>query len=332
MVQVSVVIVNWNGAALLDDCLSSLASQTFRDFELILVDNGSSDDSVAKMRRLAPTARIIALDSNFGFAAGNNAGIQAACGQYVVLANNDTRLEPEFLAELTGVAESDPSVGMVAPKILNFFEPRKIDSVGGLLLCPDGIAQGRGRGEDDLGQYDHEDDILMPSGCAALYRRAMLDEIGLFDEAFFAYCEDSDLGLRARWAGWRARSAPRAIIFHKYSASTSAYSPLKLFYVERNHFLLALRSFPARLLWQLPFWTLYRYVLMAWALWRQTGKGKAGPASGLWASFVRAHVSVWRLAWGYLRRRPSPQRIRTAEFARLLRLHRLDIRKMVFDK
>jgi GT2 family glycosyltransferase len=329
--QVSVIIVNRNGSELLDDCLGSLTQQTYRDFELIFVDNGSTDDSLDKVRRLMPAARIVASAVNLGFAAGNNAGIRQASGKYIVLLNNDTRAEPQFLEELLAVADRDPGTGMVAPKILNFFQPDQIDSVGGLLLCPDGIGQGRGRGECDVGQFDDLDEILIPSGCAALYRRDMLDEIGLFDERFFLYCEDSDLGLRSRWAGWRARSAPRAVVYHKYSASTSAYSPLKLFYVERNHFLLALRNFPARLWLQLPVWTLYRYVLMALALLRGAGKGQAGPSGRLWIAFLQAHVSACWLGPGYLLRRPSPRRITAAAFAQLVRQHRLSIRKMILD-
>lgn len=139
------------------------------------------------------------------------------------------------------------------------------------------------------------------------------------------------MGLRGRWANWQARSAPRAVIYHKYSASTSAYSPLKLFYVERNHFLLALRNFPARLLLQLPFWTLYRYLLMVWAMLRGTGKGKAGTACGLWASFLRAYVSAWWLGLRYLTRRAKPKRISAKRFSQLIGQHRLNIRKMILE-
>ena len=126
----------------------------------------------------------------------NNIGMRAATGRYVVLLNNDIKADEHFLEELVRAAESDEKIGMAAPKILNFYEPQRIDSVGGLLLCADGIGRGRGRGELDQGQYDGLREGLLPSGCAALYRKEMLDEVGLLPEEFFAYCEDSDLGLR----------------------------------------------------------------------------------------------------------------------------------------
>ena len=122
---------------------------------------------------------------------------------------------------------------MFAPKILSLTDRKIIDNVGQLLYA-DGLSRGRGRLEADRGQYDQEEEILLPSGCAMLLRRTMLADIGGFDEDLFAYCDDTDLGLRAQLAGWRCRSVPAAVVYHAYSATTSAYSPLKAFLVERN--------------------------------------------------------------------------------------------------
>lgn len=335
MPTVSVIIVNYNGEALLEDCLGSLRRQTYRDFEVVFVDNGSADRSIERARELMPEARIIPLAENTGFAKGNNVGIEAATGRYVVLVNNDTEADPRFLEELVLAAEANHQAGMIAPKILNFFDRDLIDSVGGLLLCGDGIGQGRGRGERDRGQYDALEEILLPSGCAALYRREMLDEVGLFPEDFFAYCEDSDLGLRGRWAGWSAVSAPRAVVFHKYSASSSAYSPWKLRLVERNHYLLALRTFPLRMLATVPAWSLYRYSLMAMALASGRGKGQAtagGQTGALLGSFVKGHWEALLEGPRALRDRASPRRLSDADFRALLGRHRMSLRHMIFSE
>ena len=292
MVAVSLIIVNFNGEELLDDCFSSLARQTFTDFEVVFVDNGSSDGSLAEVERLMPEAKCVALQENTGFARGNNLGMQHAEGKYIVLLNNDTQVDARFLAELVAPAKRDERVGMVAPKILDFNQRDRIDSVGGLVVCRDGLAQGRGRCERDRGQYDDLEEVLLPSGCAALYRREMLDEIGLFDESMFMYCEDTDLGLRGRWAGWQAVAAPRAVVYHKYSALSGAYSPFKMFCVERNHFLVALKNLPLWSLLQLPFWSLCRYFLMGVAVITGKGKGSAGNPAGLLWAFVRGHVAA----------------------------------------
>jgi GT2 family glycosyltransferase len=331
---VSVIIVNWNGAHLLEDCLSSLNAQTFRDFEVVFVDNASKDGSVAMARRLMPAIELLELKENTGFVGGNNTGIQAASGKYIVLLNNDTRVDPKFLAELVKAAESGERIGMVAPKILNFFDQKIIDSVGGLLLCRDGIGQGRGRGEVDTGQYDDCIEGLVPSGCAGLYKKEMLDEIGLLADDFFAYCEDADLGLRGLWANWKTACAPKAIVFHKYSATTSSYSPLKMFLVERNHYFLALKNFPKSQLVLLPVWSMYRYLLMAYAI--ISGKGKGNAAGGgktsplLWA-FIRGHWQALTGAPRQIARRPATRRIGSKAFAALLKQYRIPLSKMILN-
>ncbi len=338
MPTVSLIIVNYNGERLLKDCLSSLNAQTYRDFETIFVDNGSKDASLTTARALMPEIRIVALSENTGFAGGNNRGFAAALGKYIVLLNNDTECAPEFLAELVGAFETevakDAKVGMAAPKILNFFERKQIDSVGGLLAGPDGIGMGRGRGEREAGQYDALAEILMPSGCAALYSRAMLDETGLFADDFFAYCEDTELGLRGVWAGWRAVNAPRAVAYHKYSASTSSYSAFKMRLVERNHYFLALKNFTFSMLLTFPFWTFYRYCLMAYAVLRGKGKGQAAGSekfSALLGAFIAGH---WQALTGSVhqwRNRPKIRRLSAREFRRKIKRHRVALSTIILS-
>jgi GT2 family glycosyltransferase len=334
MTDVSVIVVNCNGEALLDDCLSSLRDQSYRGFEVVLVDNGSTDKSIPRARELMPQVRVIALTENTGFARGANLGIEAAVGRFIVVLNNDTRADKDFLGELVKVAESSDGIGMVAPKILNFRRPEVIDSVGGLLVCRDGIGQGRGRGEVDAGQYDGVAEGLIPSACAALYRRSMLEDVGLFAEEFFAYCEDTDLGLRGIWAGWKTAVAPRAVVFHKYSASSGSYSPFKLYLVERNHFFVALRNFPLRALAPMPLWTAYRYALMAYAACTGAGKGQAATEGGMRLFLGALLRGIGAAVWdglGQLRRRPPRKRIGAGEFASLLERYRMPIHRLVLN-
>jgi GT2 family glycosyltransferase len=271
---VTVVVVNWNGRDHLETCLGSLLAQELAGVEVILVDNGSIDGSVDFVReRFGNRVRIITHDSNLGYSRGLNDGIRAARGRYVMALNNDTEMAPGCLAALVETADRHPNVGSLATKILSYSNRLVFDNVGHVLY-PDGLSRGRGRLEIDRGQYDVEEEILLPSGCAALLRRAMLADVGLFDDDLFAYCDDTDLGLRARLAGWRCRYVPGAVIYHKYSAATAAYSPLKAFLVERNRAWVAVKCLPASLLIVSPIFTFLRLVAQAWGAVR--GEGAAG--------------------------------------------------------
>jgi len=316
---VSVIIVNWNGKHLLADCLSSLRSQTFRDFEIILVDNGSTDGSIEFVRKNFPEVVLITLLENRGFAGGNNAGILASSGHYIALLNNDTRTDSNWLAALVNAAASDPEGGMWASKILSYDTPDVIDNVG-LLLYWDGLARGRGRLEVDQGQYDRPEEALFPSGCACLYRRKMLDETGLFDEDFFAYADDVDMGLRGRLAGWGCRYVPEAVVYHKYSSSSSAYSPFKAFLVERNRIWVLLKYYPFELVLASPYFTLKRLILSLYgALSHQGASGKFVDQNSL-GTALWILIKAWAAA---LVGMPKVLRQRRA-FGRLTRLRRKD--------
>jgi len=264
MPLVSVIILNWNGKRFLEECLSSLRCQTFTDFEVILVDNGSNDGSVEFIKANFPDfVRLIENKVNLGFSGGNNVGIRSAVGKYIVLLNNDTRADPGWLEELVKVAESHPGVGMCASKVYLDTQRRIIDTVGHLIYR-DGLNRGRGRLELDVGQYDIQEEVFFPSGCAALYKREMLDEIGLFDEDFFAYGDDTDIGIRGRLTGWKCLYVPTAIIYHKYSGSTSPYSPFKAFHAERNRVWIAIKYFPLKMLLLSPYYTLIRFIVQGY--------------------------------------------------------------------
>jgi len=335
-VRVSVIIVNWNGLEHLPECLASLEGQSLPDFEVILVDNGSRDGSLSYLREHHPRVRVVALPENLGFAAGNNAGLAVARGEYVVTLNNDTKAAPGWLAELVATADAHPEAGMVASRILNYFEPDRIDSLG-FRVCPDGMSRGAYRGQSfaqlALGVAP---EILFPSACVGLYRRSMLEEIGFFDPDFFAYCEDTDLGLRARLAGYGALLARDAVVYHKYSMTTGAFSPLKLYLVERNHYFVAVKNFPLPLLLALPFFTLVRFLTQAEAIARGTGSGGEFLASGSRGACVRALLCGMRDAAlalpALIAKRRAVQRLRrlkNREMTALLRRYGMGFRELL---
>ena len=336
---VSVIIVNWNGKHLLDDCLGSLMAQTWSERELILVDNGSRDGSVEYVLERYPHVRVVRLGENRGFAGGNNAGMRHVSGKYVALINNDTKADPEWLAQLVETAEtSSPFTGMWACKILVYDRPTIIDNVG-LLLYRDGLGRGKGRGEIDNGRFDQPGEAFFPSGCAGMYRHSMIREIGMFDEEFFAYADDVDLGLRARLAGWGCRYVPTARVYHKYSASSSAYSPFKAFLVERNRIWVLMKYFPMELVLVSPYYTLKRMAFHFYGALR--GRGASGKFTEQHSFFtaifilMKAWVSALMALPKIVRQRRSfsrIQRLPRPELYRLLRAFGISAREIALKE
>jgi len=267
-----VVVLNWNGLPVIESCLESILRQTYQPLELIVVDNGSEDASPDLVRNRFPRARLILNGKNLGYGAGNNVGIKASGGQYIFILNNDARLDPGCIERLIGPFKQDPGLGAGAPKILLQHEKKLLDAAG-IVVYPDGLSIGRGRMEPGE-QYDEETEVFCASGCAALFRRVMLDEIGLFDEDFFAYAEDTDLGWRARLAGWKTHYVPEAVVYHHHSKQFGTYSAHKAFLVERNRIWVAWKNFPLSLLCLWPFYTLWRYFFQG--LGALTHKGASG--------------------------------------------------------
>jgi GT2 family glycosyltransferase len=310
---ISVIIVNWNGKQYLPACLDSLLEQSCTDFETIVVDNGSCDGSLELLHSSYPWVRLVPLAVNTGFAGGNNAGFAASRGKYLVTLNNDTKVEPSWLAELIAPVEADPAVGMVSSRICAFDDPDQIDSLG-VAICPDGMSRGSRR----LARYStlmlaKTEAILLPSACAALYRREMIDETGFFDDDFFAYCEDTDLGLRGRLAGWQAVLARDAVVYHRYSRSGGVFSPFKLYLVERNHFWVALKCFPPSMLLALPFWTLVRYLVQAKLVLGAKGAGaqfRDSSSTGLIGALLKAVRDALLSLPSLIRKRRMIKRIR----------------------
>ena len=263
---VVVVIPNWNGQRLLSTCLAALGRQHYRSFQVIVVDNGSTDGSVEWLRQSYPAVKLIVNQSNLGFAAAVNQGIMSTESQWVATLNNDTEVDEAWLSALLQAADTDPEIGMCASKMLFADRPQVINSTG---ICLDlaGIAWDccGGRPNNDSDQKPQE--VFGPCGGAALYRREMLDEIGLFDEDFFAYLEDVDLAWRARRAGWRALYVPTARVLHHHSATGVEGSPFKSFHLGRNKVWLLVKNYPFRHDWVYGFPSLlYDFAAVGYAL------------------------------------------------------------------
>jgi GT2 family glycosyltransferase len=215
--KVSVIIPNWNGAPHLPACLNALRAQTVRDFEVIVADNASTDESRTLLARDYPEVRVLALERNFGFTGACNAGMRAAGGEILVLLNNDTEAGPTWLAELLAAFGRHPRAGLIASRML-LFDRRDIFHTAGDIFKSDGTPGNRGVWQKDEGQFI-EGPVFSANGGSAAYRRVMLDEIGLLDDDFYFSCEDVDLAWRAQLAGWQCVYAPRAVVYHKLSAS-----------------------------------------------------------------------------------------------------------------
>ena len=334
---VSIIVVNWNGIRLLEDCLASLERQTWREREFILVDNGSTDGSVesikAWIRRLG-RAEAIYLSRNTGFCQANNLGFAKARGEWIALFNNDAIAEPTWLEELVRHGDVQSRVGMLGSKIL-FVEPQGVIDKAGHLIYWDGQNRGRGTMERDAGQYENVEEILWPDACAALYHRKLFEETGGFDETFFAFGDDADLEMRARLLGWKARYVPTAVVYHRHSATAGVYSPLKIMLVERNRLLLAIKNFSFPLLLQNPYWTLRRLLWHAYAAQRKQGAAGRFVAEQGWGrallNLAWSYASAVRLLPHALRRRRSIQRskrLSNREFMSLLRRFQIDVREL----
>ncbi|MFH1928784.1 MAG: glycosyltransferase family 2 protein [Chloroflexota bacterium] len=243
--MISVIIPNWNGTTLLPGCLDSLRTQTHPDYEVILVDNASTDDSVEMIRREYPEVRVLELARNLGLTGGVNAGIAIARGEIIALLNNDAEAAPAWLTELEAALARHPEAGSVASKMLLYDHPKTINSAGDFYRT-DGIPGNRGVWQQDDGEFDQEDFVFGGCGGAVAYRRTMLEQIGLFDEDLFMYCEDVDLSWRAQLAGWGCVYAPLAVVHHRLSATGGGV--LASYYNGRNCIFVIVKNYPSSLL------------------------------------------------------------------------------------
>ena len=304
---VSIVIVNWNGREHLARCLPSLMTQTYRDFEVIVVDNGSNDGSAAFIRQQYPLIRLLENSRNLGFALPNNQAIRVARGRYVVTLNNDTELPPSWLAALVSAAEAHPEMGAFASLIL--FDDRRdmIDSAG-LSVSLAGVGCQNRLGES-VRRVQGAEEVFGPCAAAALYRRELLDDVGLFDEDYFAYYEDVDLAWRARLRGWRTMLVPQAVVYHAHSATSGRGTPLKRRLIHRNKTWTSMKNYP------FPAWLLFLPLMLAHAMITVCLPllgGDRAPLCGQWQALRHADVAM--------RKRAAIQAGRTVSFRHMMPL------------
>jgi len=264
MARVDLVILNLNGLHFLKPCLDAVLAQTFHDVQVWLVDNGSTDGSVTFVKTHYPQVNLITNPTNEGFSAANNKAIRAGVAEYVATLNNDTAVEPGWLSALVGAMDANPRIGMCASKMI-FASRRDTINSAGIVIDRVGIAWDRLGGQTDDRREDAPQPVFGVCAGAALYRRAMLDEIGLFDEDFFAYLEDADLAWRAQWAAWRAIYVPQARVYHHHTGTSPA--PFKSRLLGRNKVWLIAKNYPTLyLLMYLPLIVLYDLTAVAFAV------------------------------------------------------------------
>jgi len=254
---ISVIIVNYNGKKFLSDCLNSIFHQTYFPFEVIMVDNASHDGSFEYVQQNFPEVRMFSQSTNLGFAGGTNAGIRVAKGEFIFTLNNDTIADSHMLEEIVRPMQLDSRVGVCGSKIL--LPDGRINSTA-ICISRSGAAWDRGMGEPDQGQYDMPEEVFGACAGAALYRRSMLEEIGLFDEDFFLFMEDVDLAFRARLSGWKCMYVPPARVIHVHGGTTEPGSDISMYYVNRNLLWYAVKNFPSRALIMFIPWIIGRNI------------------------------------------------------------------------
>lgn len=238
---ISVVIVNYNGVSLLERCLTSLACQSYPRFETIVVDNASTDGSADWIAAHFPQVRLLRSSSNLGFAAGNNLGIHEAQGELIATLNTDTEVDPAYLEKLSAPMV-DGQIGMCAPLMLEM-NRREIVDAAGLTVDSLGFAWNVGAGEEAR-SFTFQRPVFGACGGAALYRRAMLEALGGFDEDYFAFYEDADLAWRAQRSGWKGVFVPEARVYHLHGGSFGKSSPQKSFLLARNRWWTLIKNYP----------------------------------------------------------------------------------------
>jgi GT2 family glycosyltransferase len=328
---VSAIVVNWNGGAMLREALASLFAQTWLAIEVILVDNGSTDGSVGQAIGCYGDRLVVVRNArNLGFAAGNNVGFRVAKGEWLFLLNSDAICDPDVITELMAFAADKPDVGQLACRVVRADKPNFFDSVG-LVLYPDGVCRSRGWEEKDLGQYDRAEEVLAPHGCACALRKSMIEQIGTFDEDFFCYLEDLDLGVRGQLAGWKCWYVPTTRVRHQKSTTAGNYSVFKAFHVERNRLYCLWKWMPLFLVFTSPLFTMNRYVMQAYATYTHQGLSsdfvKEYSVMRLFVLLLQVRLAaLWRLPRMLKKRRHirSIRRISVREWYGLISRFKLD--------
>jgi len=304
MPEISVIILNWNGKHFLETCLTALRRQTFRDFEAILVDNGSEDGSAEYVRTQFPEVRLLALGENRGFTGGNIAGWELVrngpAKGLVILLNNDTEAHPLWLEELHKASDVYQGAGTFASKMMMFDERNRIENCG-FSMSTIGFSTDLGRGEVDSPAWSEPRRVFGACAGAAAYRRSMLEDVGFLDDDFFMTSEDVDLSFRAQLRGYECWMIPGAVVYHRFRATMSNFPARQTFFTQRNSEFVYLKNMPAGLLLCfLPARVLYELGATLYSL--KVGSGGA---------FLKAKVDALRQLQAVLRKRKQIQKRRT---------------------
>lgn len=243
--NVYIIVLNWNGKDDTIECIKSLREINYDNYKIIIVDNGSEDNSVLEIKKIFPEIKIIENKENLGFAGGNNVGIKYAVenkADYVLLINNDTTVDENFLSELIGKGESDQKIGALGSKIYFHSEPNRIWFAGGKVNWLKNKGTHIGLDEIDNGQYNKAGETDYLTGCCLLIKREVIEKIGVLSEDYFLYYEDTDFSLRVKNAGYKIIYVPKSKIYHKISRSTKPGSSNYIYYQVRNGLVMAKRN------------------------------------------------------------------------------------------
>ena len=307
---ISIIVLTWNGKQHLKTCLDSCLSQTYKNIEIILVDNASTDGTPDFIKENYPRCRLIVNEKNLGFAEGNNIGIRAAKGEWVFILNNDTKLEKNCIEELYKAAKGRENAGMASPKM--YLWNKEIDTLG-LQLLKKGYTK-------DIKNAAWDQEPLAPCGGAAFYSGKMLDSVKIpgkngkhdyYDSDYFIYYEDFDLGLRARLLGWKCVHAPDAVVYHLHGATMNKFSSTQVFFGDRNRSWTIIKNYPAKVFWKNFHWFL---AINLATLLKWTFKGKPLPIIKSKFSMLAGLRKMLRKR-GYIQEK---RRINDKEFEKLM--------------
>ena len=270
--KVTIIIPNYNGCHFMEPCLASLKKQTYKDYQILVVDNASTDGSVEYVKEHYPEIEVIALKKNYGFSKAVNVGIRRSTTPYVILLNNDTTADPYYIEEMVRTIEKSPRIFSVSSKMIQMYHPELIDSAGDLYtLTGWGVCRGVGR---PVSNYTETDEVFSACAGAAIYRRQVFEKIGLFDEKHFAYLEDIDVGYRARIFGYRNLYCPTALVYHVGSGTSgSKYNSFKVRLSARNNIYLNYKNMPLLQL-MVNFLPLFAGYVLKYAFFIRIGFGK----------------------------------------------------------
>ncbi|MEM2260634.1 MAG: glycosyltransferase family 2 protein [Candidatus Methanomethylicaceae archaeon] len=312
--KLSIIIVNYNGCKFLKSCITSLLKSTYKNFEIIIVDNGSHDESIEYLKYISskePKIKIVLLNKNYGFAMGNNIGYKytSKTSKFVFFLNNDTEVEDDCLEKIVVKMELDDLIGAAQPKIRSMKNKMIIDAVGGMADYY-GRTFHRGFGEYDCGQYDQINESFYAQGAAIIVRKSVIEKIGLFDPLYFLYYDETDLCWRMHLAGYKVAVIPEAVVYHYGGGSTSAtlrnsyYEKyFKYFHLRKNHITTMLKNYsiPNILRYVVPFIIRMLIVSIKWSFYGEHAKARAYQMAFLW---VFTHFNL------IVRKRFSVQKIR----------------------